>query len=537
MKSSFPRILPFAIALLLACSAVATRAQTTLPDNPTTDHDDATPTTLALQRAELERDNGAPQLAGPVDPRTYRLGPGDRLVLIVRGPVSRDVPLEVEPEGTILVPNDGTVVAAGRTLADVRADVLARLRRVYRDVDVQLRLTRPRAFRVYLTGSVVTPGPVLANGSYRVADVLAPTQLTDGASQRNIQVIHTDGTIERCDLQLFLQTGNATWNPMLRDGDVVQVPVATRWVHAEGALAHPGRFELGQSDSLSTLVRLAGGVLPSARLDRILVVQFGAGGAPESSWVPAREALEGRADPRLDDGSRFYVFDTPRYRLVHQATVFGEVGQPGTYPILEGRTTLRELVAWANGLLPTADSSAIRVHRADNLTSGGKDPEMERLLRLSRSELTASEYEVMRTRLSAMREDYSVDWTRQSDGDGRDLLLRDGDVVRVDRLTLSVRVGGEVRHPGILNFARGNSVETYIAQAGGYTNRAWRGKVRVTRAVTGQTLLAANVRSLDAGDLIWVPEKPDRTLWDNVKELLVATSEVATIVIAIRSLR
>ncbi len=537
MKSLHPRMLMLALVVTLAGSAVGARAQTPILDTPNDDRNDVTPSGLTPRPTELDRDASPAQLAGPVDPRTYRLGPGDQLVLVVRGAISRDVPLEVAPEGSILVPNEGAVPAAGRMLADVRADVLARLRRLYRSVDVQLLLARPRTFRVYLTGAVNMPGPVLANGSFRVADVLAPTQLADRASQRNIEVIHTDGTSERCDLQLFLQTGNARWNPALRDGDVVQVPVGTRFIHAEGALARPGRYELGQDDSLSTLVRLAGGVLPSARLDRILVVQFSGSATPESLWMPASDALEGIANPKLADGSRVYVFDTPRYRLVHQVTVVGEVGQPGTYPIVEGRTTLSDLVAWAHGLLPTADSSAIRVHRADNLTSGGKDPEMERLLRLSRSELTSSEYEVLRTRLSAMREDYSVDWTRKSEGDGRDLLLRDSDIVRVDRRTLSVRIGGEVQHPGILNFQSGLGVATYITQAGGYTNRAWRGKVRVTRAVTGQTLLAANVKSLDAGDIIWVPERPDRTLWDNAKEVLVALSQVATIVIAIRSLR
>jgi polysaccharide export outer membrane protein len=84
---------------------------------------------------------------------------------------------------------------------------------------------------------------------------------------------------------------------------------------------------------------------------------------------------------------------------------------------------------------------------------------------------------------------------------------------------------------------RGEGVEDYVAQVGGYTNRAWRGKVRVTRAVTGQTLLARNVRTLDPGDFVWVPEKPDVTVWQQSREILTALASAATVVIAIRSLR
>ena len=176
------------------------------------------------------------------------------------------------------------------------------------------------------------------------------------------------------------------------------------------------------------------------------------------------------------------------------------------------------------------------MHRQSTLATE-KDQELDRLLRLSRNDLTSSEYEVLRTKLAGQREDYRVDWARLEGSKDLDLLLRDGDVVRVERLVSSIRVDGEVRRPGILNFVRGESVEDYVAQAGGYTDRAWRGKVRVTRAVTGQTLLARNVRTLDPGDFVWVPEKPDVTVWQQSREILTALAQVATIVIAIRSVR
>ena len=137
-----------------------------------------------------------------------------------------------------------------------------------------------------------------------------------------------------------------------------------------------------------------------------------------------------------------------------------------------------------------------------------------------------------------MREDYRVDWTRLNNSPrDLDLLLRDGDIVRVERLVSSIRIDGEVRRPGILTFRPGLSIADYVRQAGGFTDRAWSGRIRVTRAVTGQTLPAKSVRALDPGDFVWVPERPDKSLLDYSRETLTALAQIATVVIGIRSVR
>ena len=475
-------------------------------------------------------------LSGPVDPDIYILGPGDVLLLALWGRVSRSVPIEVGPEGGVLIPGLAPLHVSGRTLNEVRADILQRMSLQYRGVSMDLRLARPRTFRVYLTGQVNRPGPVEASGALRVGDVLTGALLLDGASRRRIEVLRADGPRESCDLELFLQTGDAGMNPWLRDGDVIQVPSATEFVHAQGAVARPGRYELGVRDSLRTLLRLAGDPLPSAVADRVLLVRFKDAFTPESLWVSLDDVYSRRQNPPLEDGERMYVYFVPQYHQQHEAVILGEVQRPGTYPIVEGRTRLSNLVSAAGSFQDGADLSAIRVHR-QSTPATEKDQELDRLLRLSRNDLTSSEYEMLRTKLAGQREDYRVDWTRLQGSKDLDLLLRDGDVVRVERLVSSIRVDGEVRRPGILNYVPGKSVADYVAQAGGCTDRAWWDKVRVTRAVTGQILLAKNVRTLDPGDFVWVPEKSDVTLWDLSRELLTVMAQVATVALALRTVR
>jgi polysaccharide biosynthesis/export protein len=481
--------------------------------------------------------NHSIQLPGAVDAKIYRLGPGDALLLQLWGRVSRSIPIEVGPEGIVLVPGAGPLRVDGRTLADVREDVLRRLRGQFRGVSMDLRLARARVFRVYITGQVRAPGPTEANGTSRVGDVLMQGALLPESSRRRIEVLHTDGTRDLADLELFLRTGDNSLNPWLRDGDVINVPTATEFVWAQGALAQPGKFEVGPSDSLRTILRLAGDPVPAAEASRVLLIRWRDPYTPESTWVELDDVYSRKTNYPVVDGERLYVYFVPQYHLQHEATILGEVHRPGVYPIVEGRTHLSYLVAAADRFLPSADLSAIRVHRK-NPNTQEKDPELDRLLRLSRNELTGSEYEQLRTKLAGLREDYRVDWKRlQQDPENLDLLLRDGDIVRVERLVNSIRVDGEVQRPGILAYAPGQRMADYIKQTGGFTDRAWRGKVRVTRAVTGQTFLARNVRTLNPGDFVWVPEKPDVTAWQQAKEVLTALATVATIVIAIRSVK
>jgi len=479
---------------------------------------------------------GVGALAGPIDPTTYRIGPGDVLQLVLSGEVSRSIPLEVDPEGMVLVPGTGNLRVEGRTLAEVRADLLRRMRDQFHHVSIDVRLSALRAFRVQVTGEVREPGLAVVNGGMRVGDLLRPAALLESASQRRIEVRRRDGRIETADLALLLRAGDGARNPILQDGDVVHVPVATTFVHAEGAVARSGAFELASGDSLATLLRLAGGVRPSAVLERALLITFVGPSEAESTWVDLRDVLAGRSTPVLRDGSRLYVYAHPRYTQQHQVAVLGEVERPGIYPILEGVTRLSDLVRGCGGFLAGSEQSAIRVHRR-SASADVKDPELERLLRLSQEQLTVTEYAVLRTKLAGLREDYRLDWGQVTEDGGLDLLLRDGDIVQVERKVQSIRVDGEVRRPGIVNYVPGQSAEDYVRAAGGFTSRAWRGKVRVTRAVTGQTLLAHNVRRLDPGDFIWVPERSDVTAWDHFSRLLTTLAQIATVVIAVRSIR
>lgn len=476
-------------------------------------------------------------LGGPVDAREYVVGPGDVFQLNLTGRVTRASLLQVGAEGTVYITGVGQLAVAGRTLEDARREVSRRLAEVMRGVFADLRLVQTRMMRVYLAGEVRVSGPLTVPATSHLSDVLPDTIFTSRASRRNIFLRRKSaGAAERqmvpVDLERFRLLGDRTGDPPLSDGDVIVVPVRTTMIEVGGAVGRPGAFELGPGDSLRTMVALAGGLLPSAS-ERGLLVRFTSHTASESISFAVADLVDGRFDPILQDGDRILFYYLPRFHEVDQVQIYGEIRRPGSYPIEPGITRITDLVRRAGGFLDRADLSTIRVFRGSRLARD-PDPELARLGSLSRGEMTASEYETLRARSAARREDLRVDWGRVQESPDLDLRMQSGDVVRVDPVSASVRVDGEVKRPGVIAYAEGRTVPEYIRLAGGFSKMASRGHVRLTSMANGQTILARDAHEVAPGDLIYVPDRGESSLWQNSQTIILVLAQVATIILAVR---
>src|SRR5262249_43136753 len=150
------------------------------------------------------------------------------------------------------------------------------------------------------------------------------------------------------DLQRFQLTGRRRSDPLLRDGDVIHIPVSTTHIGIEGAVGRPGQFEIAADDSLSTLLGLGGGPLPES-IDDALLVRFRDASHLDTLSFRVSDVIQGRSDVPLRDGDRAFVYFQPRYHQLRNATILGEVRRPGAIPLEEGRTRLTDLVAAAGG--------------------------------------------------------------------------------------------------------------------------------------------------------------------------------------------
>src|SRR5207245_7789739 len=78
-------------------------------------------------------------------------------------------------------------------------------------------------------------------------------------------------TVATLDLYDYLLRGDTRNDIRLETGDVIFVPVHGTRVQISGGVLRPAIYELGPSESLSDLIRVAGGFRPDAELRRIAI--------------------------------------------------------------------------------------------------------------------------------------------------------------------------------------------------------------------------------------------------------------------------
>ena len=171
----------------------------------------------------------------------------------------------------------------------------------------------------------------------------------------------------------------------------VYVPRALEFIEVTGAVGSPGRFELAPNDSLGTLLQLSHGLLPAAVANHALLVRFLQASTRESVWVDLTDPTQYRMT--LRDGDGVFVHFRPDYHVLSVAGIYGESSDPGSYPIVLGHDRFSDLIRWG-GEVPSARQPHVDPpgSGAPAPTEAGKDPEFDRLVRLSRSEMTESEY-------------------------------------------------------------------------------------------------------------------------------------------------
>ncbi len=471
-------------------------------------------------------------LGGPVDPAEYTLGPGDLLALENGSAPTASYTVLVDAEGSVYFPDLGRRLVAGQTLQSVRANILQDLHKYLPRARLELRLLRPRSFKVFLVGETGNPGAVIATAANRAVEALSQRgSLLKTSSLRNITIQRRSGSIVRVDLQSYLNLGDQSHNPWLGDGDRILIPRQRELVFLNGSFDRPGPYEIAPGDSLSTLFRISGGLLPGASRDSVLLVRFRGTHDVDSTWFSVADAAG--IVPRPDD--RVFAWIRGPWHPMADVFASGEVRLPGAFPAREGRDRLSDLIRWVGGFTPDASlRNAMFLRDSDNRML--EDPDLDRLRRLTRAEMTESEYHDLKMRTEGHLDAFQIDLSNgPAAGSLGDFFLRNGDRLIVQSAARTVRVGGEVKRPGLIAHHPAFEVSDYLDLAGGFTPRADGGSVRVIRAGDGQSVPAKEAGRLSPGDYLWVPEKASGTpFWSVFKDVIAVTAQIATIYLVIK---
>lgn len=467
-----------------------------------------------------------------VDRSQYILGPDDRLSIAIMGYTDAVYQVAVSAEGLVLVPKVGTVAVSGVTLEEAERRIRSRAQSVYLGADVDIALSAPRIFKVYLTGDVPDPGTKAASPLTRVSELVSNATRVQSTRQiRNILLIRSSGDTLSADLARFRQTGDLRFNPALREGDIVLVPALDETVQVNGRVFFPGIYEFRPQESLAELLSIANGYrgFPSNAHDRVEVSRFVGKSERELFPFTRAEAVGARGEEFiLEPFDAIFVSSVSDYKVQKTATIEGEVLYPGMYPIRPDTTTVRDLIRMAGGLTPEASLFSARLVRED---FEFEEEALRALERIPPEFLSEDELRVLKIRQSADPTNVVVDFAGlfARGREAEDVVLKQRDHLIIPEERDGVAVLGAVLAPGILSFHPDATIESYVLRAGGYMERADEDDAMVLKARLKTQLERNEVSSIDPGDTILVPFEKDKD-W---LEILRTTTTIATGVLSI----
>jgi len=311
---------------------------------------------------------------------------------------------------------------------------------------------------IYLQGHVLRPGRYSYRDGIKLTDIVASYQdiLPEPAAHyaEIIRLNPPDFRPSVISFDLSAAMKDPTAAPVLFPLDTVRIfsrfdfeaPPA---VSVSGEVHRPGTYRTSGQLSLRDAVFLAGGLTPDAALNTAQVFRFNTDGTSEIFTVKLGDALNGNAADNilLQPRDRLLIHTNKARVEPSFVEITGAVAKPGRYPYTENMHA-EDLIRAAGGLKRRADTT-----KAD-LTSYSQDG------------TPGTHVDIALTSLA-------------NGNPTEDVPLRPGDVLSIREKTgwknigASVKLDGEVMHPGTFGVEPGEHLSSVLERAGGYTSEAY----------------------------------------------------------------
>ena len=383
-------------------------------------------------------------------PQNYRLGPGDAVIIDIYGASQKTIQSTVSPDGEVTIEGYGPVNVSGLTVAQANARLRNTLGSRYRSSRIKLTVGQTKTIMVNVMGEVKTPGTYTLSAFATVFHALYMAGGTnDLGTLRNIKVYRNNRLVTVVDIYDYILNGKLTGNVRLADNDVIVVGPYDCLVTIAGKVKRPMIYEMKKNESVNSLLKYSGGFAgdaykKSVRVNRKTGREYAVYNVEEFDF----------SSFRVDDGDSISV-DSILPRYANTVEVKGAVFRPGMYNLGEQVNSVRTLVEHAEGMTEDAFTNRAVMHRMK------KDRTLEVI---------------------------AVDIAGIMDGKVADIPLKENDVLfiptrqdKIQERTITIR--GEVQYPGTYQYADNETIEDFVLQAGGLTDKASTVNVSVSRRV------------------------------------------------------
>ncbi len=215
------------------------------------------------------------------------------------------------------------------------------------------------------------------------------------------------------------------------------------------------------------------------------------------------------------------------YEIQRQVKIEGEVLYPGMYTISNKNERVSDLVERAGGLTALAYTKGASLKREGATKVRGLDKndakaqaqlaeeEKLKLNKLKRLQETAMDSTATIKDEEVLKNVYvgiNLEKILLAPKSSADLILEEGDVLRIPKELQTVKVNGEVLYPVTTSYTQGKTFKYYVSQGGGFSERSMRKRAYVIYAngsvkSTRKVFLFNNFPSIEPGAEVFVPKK------------------------------
>lgn len=385
-------------------------------------------------------------------PPNYQLGPGDEVIIDIWGASQTSIRQTITPDGTINMQELGPIYLSGMTVEEANRFLKNKLGTVFSNENNQIRVTlgNTRTIQINIMGEVVQPGTYALSAFSTVFHALYRAGgVNDIGSLRNVQLVRNGKKIAAVDVYDFIMQGKIKDDIRLQEGDVIIVPAYDMLVKMSGNVKRPMRFEMKKDETLTALIKYAGGFNADAYSKSVRMVRQN-GMEYEVKTVDEMDY----SVCQLRDGDVVTV-GAILNRFTNKVEIKGAVYRPDIYALDGKVNTVRALIEKAQGLMDDAFTNrAVLQRQRDDLTS----------------------------------EIVSVDVKALMNGIIPDIPLRKNDILYIPSIhdlqdLGSVTIYGEVTKPDEYPYADNMTLEDLIIQAGGLKEAASTVRVDVSRRI------------------------------------------------------
>ncbi|WP_291910789.1 SLBB domain-containing protein [Chitinophaga sp. CB10] len=299
-------------------------------------------------------------------------------------------------------------------------------------------------------------------------------------------------------------------------------------VRIDGEVNKPGYYPYGDSMHLEDLILLAGGLNDAASTQHIEVSRRIRNGVynPQDTVKAIVQYFDINKDLSSNPDAQHFVllpFDevsirrSPVYSTQANVSIGGEVVYPGDYTINTRSERISDLIKRTGGLRPEAYAEGAVMLRKTFINEG------DSLILANKLEVFINKLQdssdIARVKQAVSRHEQllgiNLDQIIKNPGSKYDLLLEEGDVIRVPKKLQTVQLFGEVYFPKKVRFDHGYSFRDYIHGAGGFTAQALKRRSYIVYANgevknTKKVLFFNSYPRVKPGAEIYVPTRKER---------------------------